>query len=76
MKEKNGEHPLGLSVSTASFFSLVMVVVTFIFYNHIAGYKERLRKDRFAEAHRKYKKRPENGYRRLADRAISTLPND
>ena len=48
---------LGLAVVTASLFSLVMVVVIFIFYNHIAGYEEKLLEDRFQEAYRNYKKR-------------------
>jgi protein-S-isoprenylcysteine O-methyltransferase Ste14 len=47
---------LGLAVSTASLLSLVMVVVIFIFYNHIAGYEEKLLEDRFQEAYRNYKK--------------------
>jgi len=47
---------LGLAVSTASLFSLVMVVLIFIFYNHIAGYEEKLLEDRFDEAYRNYKK--------------------
>ena len=49
---------LGLAVSTVSLFSLVMVVVViFIFYNHIAGYEETLLEDRFPEVYRKYKKK-------------------
>ena len=48
---------LGLAVSTASLFSLVMVVVIFIFYNHIAGYEEKLLEDRFQAEYRNYKKR-------------------
>jgi protein-S-isoprenylcysteine O-methyltransferase Ste14 len=47
---------LGLAVSTASLFSFLMVVVIFIFYNHIAGYEEKLLEDRFHEAYRNYKK--------------------
>jgi protein-S-isoprenylcysteine O-methyltransferase Ste14 len=48
---------LGLAVSTASLFSLMMVVLIFLFYNHIAGYEETMLEDRFPEAYRKYKKR-------------------
>jgi protein-S-isoprenylcysteine O-methyltransferase Ste14 len=48
---------LGLSVSTASLFSLLMVGLIFIFYNHIAGYEEQLLEDRFHEEYRNYKKR-------------------
>jgi len=48
---------LGLAVSTASLFSLMMVVLIFLFYNHIAGYEETMLEDRFPEAYREYKKR-------------------
>ena len=48
---------LGLTVSTASLFSLVLVVVIFIFYNHIAGYEEKMLEDRFHEEYRNYKKK-------------------
>ena len=48
---------IGLAVSTASLFSLVLVAVIFIFYNHIASYEEKLLEDRFNEAYRSYKKR-------------------
>jgi len=48
---------LGLSVSTASLFSLVLLVVIFIFYNYIASFEEKLLDDRFGEDYRKYKKR-------------------
>jgi protein-S-isoprenylcysteine O-methyltransferase Ste14 len=46
---------LGLAVSTASLFSLVMVIVIFIFYNHIASYEEKLLEDRFPNEYRNYK---------------------
>jgi isoprenylcysteine carboxyl methyltransferase (ICMT) family protein YpbQ len=36
---------LGLTVSTASLFSLGLVVVIIIFYNHIASYEEKLLED-------------------------------
>ncbi len=48
---------LGLAVSTASLISLVMVVVIFIFYDHIADYEEKLLEDRFQAEYRNYKKR-------------------
>jgi protein-S-isoprenylcysteine O-methyltransferase Ste14 len=48
---------LGLSVSTASYFSLVLVVLIFIFYNFIASYEGKLLEDRFHEEYRNYKKR-------------------
>jgi protein-S-isoprenylcysteine O-methyltransferase Ste14 len=48
---------LGLAVSTASLFSLVMVIVIFIFYNYIAGYEEKLLETRFPDEYRNYKLR-------------------
>ncbi|MGD8257965.1 MAG: isoprenylcysteine carboxylmethyltransferase family protein [Desulfobacterales bacterium] len=48
---------LGISVSTASLFSLVLVVVIFLFYNCIAGYEEKLLEDRFDAEYRNYKKK-------------------
>jgi protein-S-isoprenylcysteine O-methyltransferase Ste14 len=48
---------LGLAVSTASLFSLVLLVVIFLFYNYIAGYEERLMEIRFGEDYVSYKKR-------------------
>ena len=46
---------LGLAVSTASLFSLVLVLLIFIFYNFIASYEEKLLEDRFHEEYRNYK---------------------
>ena len=46
---------LGLAISTASLFSLTMVVVIFFFYNHIASYEEKLLEDRFPDEYRNYK---------------------
>jgi len=46
---------LGLAVSTASLFSLVLVVLIFIFYNFIASYEEKLLDDRFHKEYRNYK---------------------
>jgi len=48
---------LGLAVATASLFSLVLVVLIFIFYNFIASYEEKLLEDRFHEEYRNYQKR-------------------
>jgi len=48
---------LGLSLATASFFSLLLVVLIFIFYNHIASYEDKLMEDRFHEEYRNYKKK-------------------
>jgi len=48
---------LGLAVSTASLFSLVLVGLIFVFYNFIASYEEKLLEDRFHEEYRNYKKR-------------------
>lgn len=48
---------LGLAVSTASLFSLLLLVVIFLFYNYIAGYEERLMEIRFGEDYVSYKNR-------------------
>jgi protein-S-isoprenylcysteine O-methyltransferase Ste14 len=48
---------LGLSVSTASVFSLAFFVVIFVFYNYIASYEERLLDEKFGEEYRTYKRR-------------------
>jgi len=48
---------IGLSVSTASLFSLSLVVVIFVFYNYIAGYEEKLLERRFGEPYKVYKKK-------------------
>jgi protein-S-isoprenylcysteine O-methyltransferase Ste14 len=46
---------LGLAVSTASLFSLGLVVIIFFFYDYIASYEEKLLEDRFHEEYRNYK---------------------
>jgi protein-S-isoprenylcysteine O-methyltransferase Ste14 len=46
---------LGLAVSTASLFSLGLVLVIFLFYNNIASYEEKLLEDQFHEEYRNYK---------------------
>jgi protein-S-isoprenylcysteine O-methyltransferase Ste14 len=48
---------LGLSVSTASLFSLGLLVVIFVFYNYIASYEEKLLDKRFGEGYTRYKER-------------------
>jgi len=48
---------LGLAVSTASLFSLALLVVIFVFYNYIASYEEKLLSQRFGEEYRVYKKK-------------------
>ncbi len=48
---------LGLAVSTASLFSLVLLMVIFVFHNYIASYEEKLLEMRFGEEYRIYKKR-------------------
>ncbi len=48
---------LGLSVATASLFSVALLGVIFVFYNYIASYEEKLLDDRFAEHYGSYKKR-------------------
>ena len=46
---------LGLAVSTASLFSLGLVVLIFFFYDYIGTYEEKLLEDRFHEEYRNYK---------------------
>lgn len=48
---------LGLAVSTASIFSLVLFVVIFFFYNYLASFEEKLLEERFGEEHKQYKRR-------------------
>ncbi len=46
---------LGLTVSTTSLFSLVLLIGIFIFYNYIAGYEEKLMEMKFGGEYSKYK---------------------
>ena len=46
----------GFTVSTASLFCLGLLVVIVIFYNHIAGYEEKLLEVKFGEAYLAYQK--------------------
>jgi len=48
---------LGLTVSTASLFSLALLVGIFVFHNHIASYEEELLETQYGEDYRKYKMR-------------------
>jgi protein-S-isoprenylcysteine O-methyltransferase Ste14 len=48
---------IGLAVSTASLFSLSLLVVIFVFYNYIASYEEKLLDQRFGEPYTVYKKK-------------------
>lgn len=48
---------LGLAISTASLFSLLLLAVIFLFYNYIATYEERLMEIKFCEDYVSYKKR-------------------
>jgi protein-S-isoprenylcysteine O-methyltransferase Ste14 len=48
---------LGLTVSTASLFSLALLVIIFLFYNYIATYEERLMETKFGEDYVSYKNR-------------------
>jgi len=47
----------GLTVSTASFFSLVVFVCIFIFYNYISSYEEKLLEIKFGEEYLRYKQK-------------------
>ena len=48
---------LGLAVSTASLFSLALLVVIFAFYNYIASYEEKLLETSLGETYREYKRK-------------------
>jgi protein-S-isoprenylcysteine O-methyltransferase Ste14 len=48
---------LGLTISTTSLFSLVLLVGIFVFHNYIASYEEKLLEARFGEEYRSYKKK-------------------
>ncbi len=48
---------LGLAVSTASLFSLALLVIIFLFYNYIASYEEKLMEIKFGEDYKSYKNR-------------------
>ena len=48
---------LGLAVSTASLFSLALLMVILLFYNYIASYEERLMEIKFGENYVRYKNR-------------------
>jgi protein-S-isoprenylcysteine O-methyltransferase Ste14 len=48
---------LGLTVSTASLFSFILLVVIWIFHNYIASYEERLLETKFGDEYRRYKQK-------------------
>jgi protein-S-isoprenylcysteine O-methyltransferase Ste14 len=48
---------LGLTVSTASLFCLVLLVAIAVFYNYIAGYEEKLLELKLGQAYIAYKKK-------------------
>jgi protein-S-isoprenylcysteine O-methyltransferase Ste14 len=48
---------LGLTVFTASLFSLFLLVIIFVVYNYIASYEERLLETKFGEDYVTYKNR-------------------
>lgn len=48
---------LGLTVSTASLFSLALFVVIVLFYNYIAGYEEKLLEAKWGDSYLAYKKK-------------------
>ena len=48
---------IGIAVSTASLFSLSLLVVIFVFYDYIASYEEKLLDQRFGESYKIYKKK-------------------
>jgi protein-S-isoprenylcysteine O-methyltransferase Ste14 len=48
---------LGMTIATASLFSLGVFAAIFLFYNYIAGYEEKLMEAWFGEAYKNYKAR-------------------
>ena len=48
---------LGMTASTVSLFCLALLVIIVLFYNHIAGYEERLLETKFGETYTAYKKK-------------------
>ncbi|MGA2531570.1 MAG: methyltransferase [Candidatus Aminicenantales bacterium] len=48
---------LGMTIATASLYSLAVCAVILLFYNYIAGYEEKLMDGWFGEAYKSYKKR-------------------
>lgn len=48
---------IGMTIATASLFSLAVFAVIFLFYNYIASYEEKLMEGWFGEAYKSYKKR-------------------
>ena len=48
---------LGMTIATASLFSLAVFAAIFLFYNYIAGYEEKLMEGWFGEAYKSYKAR-------------------
>ena len=48
---------LGMTIATASLFSLAVFAAILLFYNYIAGYEEKLMEGWFGEAYSSYKMR-------------------
>jgi len=48
---------LGMSIATASLYSLAVFAAILLFYNYIAGYEEKLMEGWFGEAYKSYKSR-------------------
>jgi len=64
---------IGLVVSTASLFSLLLLMMIFIFYNHIANYEERLLLRKFGENYETYRKKTGRWVPRIARRAKNPM---
>ncbi len=60
---------LGLTVSSASLFSLALLVVIVLFYDYIAGYEEKLLEAKLGQAYTRYKKKTGRWFPRIGQKA-------
>jgi protein-S-isoprenylcysteine O-methyltransferase Ste14 len=58
---------LGLTVSTMSIFSFVLLVGIFVFHDYIAGYEERLLEIKFGDEYRVYRRRTGKWFPRIGE---------
>lgn len=58
----------GFTVSTASLYSLMLLIVIMLFYNYIAGYEESLLETKYGDDYRAYKKKTGKWLPRIVER--------